>query len=126
MIGGLGIDIIEVDRIKKAIEKNKRFLSRNFTHKEIQYFHTKGDNITSIAGNFAAKEAVSKALGTGFRGFNFSDIEVLRDDMGRPVVNLYSGALDQAKKLNILEIMVSISHTHIYAVANCIVIKGEI
>lgn len=126
MISGLGIDIIEVERIKKAVEKNKRFLSRNFTEKEIEYFEKKGSKFTSISGNFAAKEAISKALGTGFRGFNFSDIEVLRDELGRPIVNLYNGADEIAKELGITDFMVSISHTHIYAVANCIGIKGAI
>lgn len=126
MISGLGIDIIEVERIENAVNKNERFLTRNFTEKEIEYFNKKGSKFTSIAGNFAAKEAISKALGTGFRGFNFSDIEVLRDELGRPIVRLYNGADAKAKELGITEFMVSISHTHIYAVANCIGIKGAI
>jgi len=126
MISGLGIDIIEVDRIEHAVNKNERFLTRNFTEKEIEYFNKKGGKFTSIAGNFAAKEAISKALGTGFRGFNFSDIEILRDELGRPIVNLYNGADKKAKELGITEFMISISHTHIYAVANCICIKGAI
>ncbi|MGB3368788.1 MAG: holo-ACP synthase [Acidaminobacteraceae bacterium] len=126
MISGLGIDIIEVERIERAINKNEKFLTRNFTENEIKYFNDKGDKITSIAGNFAAKEAVSKAIGTGFRGFNFSDIEVLRDELGRPIVYLYNGADEKAKELGITEFILSISHTHIYAVANCICIKGAI
>lgn len=124
MISGLGIDIIEVERIKRAVEKNERFLTRNFTKNEIEYFHKKADNYTSIAGNFAAKEAVSKAIGTGFRGFNFCDIEILRDELGAPVVNIYAGAQMKAKELGIAGFMISISHTHEYAVANCIAIKG--
>lgn len=126
MISGLGIDIIEVERIKNAVEKNERFLTRNFTKVELDYFHGKGDKFTSIAGNFAAKEAVSKAMGTGFREFNFIDIEILRDELGRPFINLYNGAKNKAIELGISEFMVSISHTHIYAVANCIGIKGAI
>lgn len=125
MITGIGIDIVEVERIQNAIEKNPRFLSRNFTEKEIEYFTLKGNKYTSIAGNFAAKEAISKTLGTGFRTFSLSDIEILRDDLGKPIVNLYNNAKILSLELGIKQMMVSISHTHVYAVANCVGIKGE-
>ena len=88
MILGIGVDIIEIDRIEKAIKKQNKFLEKIFTNKEIEYFQNRKMNIEVIAGNFAAKEAISKALGTGFRGISFLDIEVLRDELGKPLVNI--------------------------------------
>ena len=88
MILGIGVDIIEIDRIEKAIKKQNKFLEKIFTNKEIEYFQNRKMNIEVIAGNFAAKEAISKALGTGFRGISFLDIEVLRDEIGKPLVNI--------------------------------------
>ena len=88
MILGIGVDIIEIDRIEKAIKKQNNFLEKIFTNKEIEYFQNRKMNIEVIAGNFAAKEAISKALGTGFRGISFLDIEVLRDELGKPLVNI--------------------------------------
>ena len=75
MIYGIGTDLVEIERIKKACMK-EAFLVRCFTPREIELFE---GNMVKAAGNFAVKEAVSKALGTGFRGFWPSDIEVLRD-----------------------------------------------
>ena len=88
MILGIGVDIIEIDRIEKAIKKQNKFLEKIFTNKEIEYFHNRKMNIEVIAGNFAAKDAISKALGTGFRGISFLDIEVLRDELGKPLFNI--------------------------------------
>ena len=87
---GIGIDIIEIDRIEKVLKRTPRFLERNFTEKEIEYFKENNFRSESIAGNFAAKEAISKAIGTGIRGFNLKDIEVLRDHLGKPIVNKYN------------------------------------
>ena len=72
MILGVGTDIIEIDRIKRAMDNTSGFLERIFTDKEIKYLSENSNRIESIAGNFAVKEAVSKALGTGIRGFTFS------------------------------------------------------
>lgn len=115
MIIGLGTDLIEIDRIKKVCEK-EAFLVRYFSKKEIEFFQ---NNFTKLAGNFAVKEAVSKVLGTGFLDFSPRDIEVLRDDLGKPYVNLYNNALDRAGKLYITNLLVSISNTkeHVVAVA---------
>ena len=119
MIIGIGTDIIEVDRVQKAIDRNPKFLKKVFTEKEIEYFESRNNMITTIAGTFAVKEAVSKVLGTGIRGFNFTDIEVTRTELGKPEVSLYNGALELAKSLNITEIMVSISHSETNAIAYC-------
>lgn len=118
----IGIDIIEVERIKNALEKNSGFLNKLFTDKEIQLFEQKGYNVQTIAGNFAAKEAISKSLGLGIRGYKFSDIEILRDDLGKPIVKTYNNLNDICIDYNVSEIKVSISHTKDYAVANAIAI----
>lgn len=121
----IGIDIIEIDRIKNAIERNPRFLEKIFTREEIKYFESRGMKIESIAGNFAAKEAISKSIGTGIRQFNFSDIEVLRNDIGKPIVKTYNNLKQICIDYNVLEIKVSISHGKDYAVANAITITKE-
>ncbi|KXZ40518.1 holo-[acyl-carrier protein] synthase [Alkalithermobacter thermoalcaliphilus JW-YL-7 = DSM 7308] len=123
MIFGIGIDIVEIERIEKAIEKNSKFLSRIFTDREIDYFKSKNFKIDTIAGNFAAKEAVSKAFGTGVRNFKFKDIEILRDNLGKPEVKVYNNLYELSKNSKIYKIMVSISHSKKYAVANAILIK---
>ena len=107
MIIGIGIDIIEIDRIKKACE-NEKFLKKIFTKNEIKY--CENTKFNSLAGNFAVKEAVSKAFGTGIRNFNMTDIEVLRDNLGMPYVILHNGAKKISEKKGIKKIFVSISH----------------
>lgn len=89
MIIGIGVDIIEIERVRQAIQNNKNFLSKLFTERELDYFINRNMNSEVIAGNFAAKEAVSKALGTGIRGFSFKDIEILRNELGKPEVILH-------------------------------------
>ena len=75
-------------------------------------------------GNFRTlQEAISKAIGTGIRGFRLKDIEILRDELGKPIVNTYNNLREICKKYNIKEIKVSISHSENYAVANAIIIS---
>ncbi|HHQ4318841.1 holo-ACP synthase [Clostridium perfringens] len=128
MIIGIGVDIIEIERVRQAIQNNKNFLSKLFTKKEIDYFISRNMNSEVIAGNFAAKEAVSKALGTGIRGFSFKDIEILRNELGKPEVILHSGAKLIGNKLignnNSLRIHLSISHNNSSAIAYS-VLEGE-
>lgn len=119
MVEGIGIDIIEIERINKALSKS-RFLDKVFTDKEIEYFKSTNYNINTIAGSFAAKEAAMKVLGTGLRGFKWVDIEVYRDELGKPNVILYNGARGIAEKRGISQIMISISHSKEYAVAQAI------
>lgn len=121
----IGVDIIEIDRIKKIVDKNEKFLKRFFTVKEIEYFRNKGFKYETIAGNFAAKEAISKSIGTGIRNFNLKDIEVLRDDLGKPIVKTYNNLKQICIDYNVLEIKVSISHCKNYAIANAITITKE-
>ena len=116
MIIGIGTDIIEISRIEKAIMRTSSFIEKSFTSKEIEYFKLKGLKGNVIAGNFAAKEAISKALGTGFRGFGLQDIEVLRDELGKPVVNL-SHKIYKLLGIKEFKMYVSISHSKENAIA---------
>ena len=98
MISGVGTDLCRIERIARAME-NPRFTERIFTPAE----RARLDNLCAerraerAAGMFAAKEAVAKALGTGFTGFGFSDIEILADEKGRPLAQLHDGAAELAK-----------------------------
>lgn len=113
MIIGIGNDFIEINRIKRACQK-EAFLSRYFTVEERKMFQ---ENYVKYAGCFAVKEAVSKVFGTGFVKFFPADIEVLRDGLGKPYVNLYKGAKEAADLLKIRRIHVTISNTKEYAFA---------
>ena len=118
----IGVDIVEIERIKQYLNKNENFLKKLFTEKEIELFREKGYAPETIAGNFAAKEAISKSLGLGIRGYNFKDIEILRNKLGKPIVKTHNNLEKISKNYNILEIKVSISHGKDYAVANAIAI----
>lgn len=120
MIKGIGTDIIEIERIEKAIATTPHFLNRVFTEKERAYFEKKGERFETLAGLFAAKEAVSKALGTGFRGFGPSDIEIVPDDLGCPKVKLLEGAQKAKEEAGVSVLQVSISHCQTYAIAYAI------
>lgn len=117
MIAGVGTDMIEIERIQKAVEQNPKFILKNFTSKEQAYFEKRKGSYETIAGNFAAKEAISKALGTGFTRFGLSDVEITRNEKGGPIVFLYGQADQVAKEKNITNIWVSISHCKAYAIA---------
>ena len=121
MIVGIGNDLIAVERVAKACEK-EAFLTRTFTAREIEAFRHKPQ---SLAGNFAVKEAVSKCFGTGFRGFELTDIEVLREENGKPYVNLYNGAKYIFNTLKATNIFVSISNTQEFAMATAVIETTE-
>ncbi len=128
MIYGVGIDLVDVARVKKLCQ-NKSFINRVFTDTEQSYASDdKSENrIAEIyAGNFAVKEALSKALGTGIRGFNLVDIEVLRDDMGKPYVLAHHNLTKILLEKGIETIHVSISHTSTSATAVCVLERGSI
>ena len=115
----MGIDVIEVERVKSAIEKHgERFLRRIFTEREIEYCSGRKKPHQSFAGRFAAKEAVMKAIGTGLSsGIRWKDIEILNDERGRPYVILHGRAKEMAGNL---KIDISISHSDTCAAAVCI------
>lgn len=113
----LGTDIIEIDRIGRAAQKES-FLKGVFTENERAYYLSKGKRAETLAGLFCAKEAVAKALGCGFRGFRPSDIEIGHDETGAPCVVLLGAAKE---KFPDKKICVSISHCRAYATAVAIV-----
>jgi holo-[acyl-carrier protein] synthase len=113
MIVGTGIDIIEVERMEKAVKRNgDSFLHRVFTEREVKYAKGKKLSFMHLAGRFAAKEAVLKAFSRG--QLNFKDIEILNDDVGRPICRIRKSGFN---------IAISISHTEKYAVASAVVEK---
>ena len=116
---GLGNDIVEISRIEKAILK-KGFLEKVFTEKEIELMKSKGNRVESYAGRFSAKEAISKAFGTGVRGFKLTDIEILNDELGKPIVSLKGILKEREKKV---KIELSISHCKEYATAVALVLE---
>lgn len=117
MIRGIGCDIIEISRIKKAME-NPRFLSENFSGAEREHFDKKRRPEESAAAAFAAKEAVAKALGTGFCGISPKDIEVRHGEMNKPYIVLCGRAAKLCKSENI---SISLSHCVEYAAAFAVI-----
>ncbi len=120
MIKGIGMDMVEISRIEKACEK-EHFLNRIFTAEEVIRFRKFP---ARLAGNFAVKEAVAKMFGTGFRQFSPCDIEVLRDELGKPYVNLYGSAKELQDMLGITSIFITITNEKKYACAVAVA-EGE-
>ena len=120
MIIGIGTDIIEISRIQKAVE-NKSFLSKIYTKSEQQLFR----NYETLAGNFAAKEAVVKAMGTGFKGCSPKEIEILRHESGKPYVVLHNKTKEIFDSINGGNILISISHSKENAVAFAVIEAKE-
>lgn len=125
MIIGIGTDIVEIERIKNAMNRKNGFLKKIFTEQEIEYLKRRNMRPEYVAGRFAAKEAVSKALGTGFRGFEFKDIVIEKTALGKPIVTLKGKAKKIAQKNGNHKIHLSISHTNNNAVAYAILEVNE-
>lgn len=120
-----GIDIVEIQRIKDAIESTSdRFIKKVYTETEIIYCESrKNSKYESYAVAFCAKEAVSKALGSGISdGVGLKDIEVIHKSSGKPEVVLHNRAKDIFKGLGATEIDISLTHCENYAAANCVII----
>jgi holo-[acyl-carrier protein] synthase len=110
-----GVDLVEIERLKEVIERHgERFLQRVFTPQELAEV---GGNIASLAGRFAAKEAVSKALGTGIGPVSWREIEILRGSQREPVLRLYGSAAILAQQRELNQWSISLSHTEQYAIA---------
>jgi len=122
MIVGIGTDIIEIDRIAQLVDK-ENFEKKYFSAREIEYFDSKKNRYESVAGHYAAKEAFSKALGTGIRNFALREVEVLRDELGKPYLELSGDAKKAAQKFWIKRFYVSISHCRDYATATVVAEK---
>ena len=121
MILGIGNDIIEIERIEKAILR-EGFKNKVYTQKELKNIEKRGNRVETYAGIFSAKEAISKAIGTGVREFSLTDLEILNDDLGKPYV-VVSEKLNKIlkNKKEDYQIEISISHSKKYATAIAII-----
>jgi holo-[acyl-carrier protein] synthase len=115
-----GVDLVELDRIERALARHgDRFLSRIYTPVEVVYYR---DRLPELAVRFAAKEAVSKALGVGLnhmsaQGIGWQDVEILPDALGKPIVRLKGRARELAEEQGLQEWAISLSHGRDYGVA---------
>jgi holo-[acyl-carrier protein] synthase len=121
VILGIGNDVVEIERIEEAIKRNERFKERVYTKREIEYAEKNRNPFFVYSGRFAAKEAISKAFGTGIVGFNLTDIEILNNGDGKPYVVLHENAKERFGEF---ELMVTISHSKTVAMATAILIKS--
>ena len=111
----IGTDIIEIARIERAIARwGQRFLHRIYTESELKLYSKK---LSSLAARFAAKEAVIKAFDAPTKGIRWKDIEILSNPGGKPLINLYDKAQNQANSLGLERLDVSLSHSREYAIA---------
>lgn len=125
MIVGLGTDIVEIVRIGSMIERHgELFLQRVYSEQEITYCQRHKEAMQHYAGRWAAKEAVMKTLGTGFtKGVGWTDIQILNQQSGKPVVELSGGALRVSRLRGIDEVLITISHCKAYATATAIALQ---
>jgi holo-[acyl-carrier protein] synthase len=121
---GLGVDLIEIERMEQALKRTPRILERVFTEGERTYAWSKARPAVHYASFFAAREAVLKALGTGFANVGYADVEVVHDDNGKPEILLHNNASIIAQEQGVIEIQISLSHTHTMAVASAVALKA--
>ncbi|MDR2492390.1 MAG: holo-ACP synthase [Coriobacteriales bacterium] len=124
-LAGLGVDIIEIERMERVISRTPRIVQRIFSDEERAYAQKKTHPHVHYALFFAAKEAVLKALGTGFAGMGFTDVEVGHDRRGRPLALLHGNAKAWAQEQGVVEVQLSLSYTHQVGVASAVAIKEE-
>lgn len=127
MAVGLGVDIVEIDRMRRILDRTPSFARKVFTEAEQEYCNTKANPATHYAARFAAKEAVCKALGTGIltQGMRMQDVEVVRDSRGKPAVALHGRAAEIAAEQGVLDVPLSLTYTHSVAVANAVAITQK-
>jgi holo-[acyl-carrier protein] synthase len=119
-----GVDAIEIDRIAEIVAQHgDRFLRRIYTERERERYATR---IPELAARFAAKEATSKALGTGIRGLTWRDMEILSNRRGKPILLLHGGAAARAELLGLVHFDVSLTHTRTLALAFVVGLKRRI
>lgn len=121
---GMGIDIVDVARIESALSRfGERFLNRVFNEAEVFYCQSMKKPAVHLAARFAAKEAVSKAFGTGIGAeMGWRDIEVVRNDRGEPLIVMHGNGERTADARGATKVLVSLSHTDLYAAANALVV----
>lgn len=126
-IVGIGTDIVECVRIARMIEQHgELFLTRVYTAREIRYCQARKHSTEHFAGRWAAKEAIMKCLGTGWRrGLCWTDLEVRNETEGAPRVHIGGAARDIAEQLRISDILLSISHCRAYATAYAIAVRNS-
>ena len=118
-----GVDFIEIERVAGVLDRyGDRFLKRVFTPGEIAYCRGRAPN---LAARFAAKEAVMKSLGTGFRGVGWRDVEVIRAPSGAPSPRLHGRALRRAERLGVTEIAISLTHSRGFAMVVAIASRPD-
>ena len=126
-LAGIGVDMVEIARMEKVLERRPNFVKRVFTKAERSYCDRLARPAQHYAARFAAREAVLKALGTGFsQGIGLTDVSVANNDAGRPEVVLVGRAQEVAHDLGIREVALSISYTHDVAVANAVAMTDEV
>jgi holo-[acyl-carrier protein] synthase len=127
MIVGSGIDVVEIERIQRTMDRyGQRFLDRVYTAPEQAYCLRKRKSAESLAARFAAKEAGAKALGTGIsHGVNWLEIEVVREPSGRPTLRFLGRAAEFAARLGASRAALSITHTTTLAVASVVIEDGH-
>ena len=124
---GTGVDLVECARIQNSVDRfGDRFLHRVFTDGEIEYSMSMKFPARHLAARFAAKEAVSKAFGTGIgKSMGWRDIDIQKKSTGEPFLVLYGAAQELAKKRGISAALVTLSHTEHHAIA-CVVLEGTL
>jgi holo-[acyl-carrier protein] synthase len=127
MIAGSGIDVVEIVRIQRIIDRfGQRFLDRVYLAAEQAYCLRKRNSAESFAARFAAKEAAAKALGTGIsNGVNWLEIEVIREPSGRPTLRFHGRAAQIASHLGVVRSALSLTHTAEIAVASVVLEGGQ-
>lgn len=119
---GIGVDVVEISRVRTACERTPSLLGRLFTERERATCTTRCGDLRygGLAGRFAAKEAVAKAFGTGIRGFAWRDVEVGSDALGKPSIILHAGARARAEALGVEAVHLSLSTSVDLAIANVV------
>jgi len=125
MIIAIGVDLVEISRIEEVFtRRGDRFRKRVFTEGEISYCERRASKLASYAARFAAKEAVMKALGTGWsEGVGWKDIEVVSSQTGAPTIQLHRNALERMREIGATRVLVSLTHSGELAIAQ-IVLEG--
>lgn len=128
MVYGSGVDIIEVERVRRAVKKwGDTFLKKIFTDNEIDYSQKRRFAYQHLAARFATKEAVLKAFGGGWsRSLPWKDVEIINDKNGKPNIKLHGEAKRIYDKKSIEKVVVSMSHTKNYAIASAILVRKNI
>lgn len=120
----VGTDLVEIERFRLVLERRPRLREKIFTQEELRYCDSKPQPFQHLAARFSAKEAFSKAVGTGVRSFSMREVEVCRDGFGKPGILLTDRALDLAQKLKIVDMDLSISHSQLFVISVVVIETG--